>query len=76
MNSNSTILAGIDFSDSSPAVLRHATHAAGACGAKVVALYMSSTKGCGSLFPGHIRKRPDEEAAGLHHVTMTAYGAL
>jgi nucleotide-binding universal stress UspA family protein len=40
MNSSSTILAGIDFSDSSPAVLRHAIHAGGACGAKVVAVHV------------------------------------
>jgi nucleotide-binding universal stress UspA family protein len=40
MNNRSTILAGIDFSDSSPIVLRHALHAADACGAKVVAVHV------------------------------------
>ncbi|QTN34207.1 universal stress protein [Akkermansiaceae bacterium] len=34
------IVAGIDFSDSSPVVLRHALHAASACGGSVVAVHV------------------------------------
>ena len=40
MNDSPTILAGIDFSDSSAIVLRHAIHAAEPLGAKVVAVHV------------------------------------
>lgn len=40
MNKAPTILAGIDFSESSPLVLRHAIHAAEACGAQVLAVHV------------------------------------
>ncbi len=40
MNNSPTILAGIDFADSSVIVLRHAIHAAEPLGAKVVAVHV------------------------------------
>ena len=40
MNNRFTILAGIDFSESSPLVLRHAIHAAEACGGQVLAVHV------------------------------------
>lgn len=40
MNNQTIIIAGIDFTDSSPIVLRHALYAAEACGGKVVAFHI------------------------------------
>ena len=40
MNTHITIIAGIDFSDSSPIVLRHAIHAAGSRNATVIAVHV------------------------------------
>jgi universal stress protein E len=40
MKSSNIILAGIDFSDSSAIVLRHALHAAGASGSRLVAVHV------------------------------------
>ncbi len=40
MKKQSPIILGIDFSDSSPIILRHALHAARACGSKVVAIHI------------------------------------
>lgn len=73
MNSQPTIIAGIDFTDSSPIVLRHALHAAEACGGKVVAVHIldkglrENREASGLGNPGFetLKAQAEERFAGL-----------